>query len=374
VETGYNDKGLTFSEETLTIKEPNPNGFSLTYLIRMALEECTTFNDLYAMFDLYPVIGGYGCVWSQRKEGRGTVTELTPTAWKAKEMDDPLKWNFNHFYDPELSRQQHAGSNLSHANWTRETIAKTFLEKPRYKVEDAIEFLRLQKGPDNIDYSWHGLKSSICNWGTQEMIVFDPDCDGFYFAWGTYHASRNDIYHIHEDFSQPPERFMEAVKLDTLVEQEAIIENRLISRPEKLEAFIEMAKQNQKDAHIQFVVAFNAFHQSNFDVLICYAKKAYSLEPELADHRLYAGMAAYLEKGFDKVIELLEAIGSKQLYPNQELYRLSVLEKAWSGKDPEVSLKYTRIKSDLLDEHDAQVCFESVMLPLLSALDKENEK
>jgi len=76
VETGYNDRGLTFSEETLKIRKPDPKGFSLSFLIRMALEECATFEDLYSLFDHYPVIGAYGCVWGQRKEGRGMWTAM----------------------------------------------------------------------------------------------------------------------------------------------------------------------------------------------------------------------------------------------------------------------------------------------------------
>jgi len=368
VETGYNDRGLTFSEETLTVREPNPGGFSLTYLVRMALEECATFEELYALFDRYPVIGAYGCVWGQIKQGRGLVAELTPTAWKAKEMDGPLMWNFNHLYDSELRGQQHPRTNLSHANWNRETIAETFAQKTEYTVQHAIEFLRLQKGPGGIDFSWHGLRHPICNLGTQEMVVFDPKGDGFYFASGTYHAARKEVYHIHDDFSRPPDLFMEAVPLDSLVEQVAAIENRLESRAKKLDAFVELADQHKKDAHIQFIVALNAFQQSRLDLLNRYAKKAFSLEPEIAEHRLYAGMAALMDKNSDEAISLLEAIDPKQLYPNQELYRLSILESVWAAENPRVSSKYAALKTDILQEHDAQLYFESEMLPLVTAL------
>jgi predicted choloylglycine hydrolase len=79
VETGHNSQGLTFSEETLNVREPNPDGFSLPYLIRIIMEECGSLADLPAYFDHYPVVGAYGTVWSDRRAGKGMVAELTPT-------------------------------------------------------------------------------------------------------------------------------------------------------------------------------------------------------------------------------------------------------------------------------------------------------
>ncbi|MBW2366607.1 MAG: hypothetical protein JRH15_01840 [Deltaproteobacteria bacterium] len=371
VETGYNNQGLTFSEETLSVRNPNPDGFSLIYLIRMALEECTTFEDLYTLFDRYPVIGAYGCVWGQRKQGRGMVAELTPTAWKATEMASSLKWNFNHLYDAELRKQQSPLPNIAGNNWDREAIAETFPQKTEYKVEDAIEFLRLQKGPDNIDYSCHGLRHPICNLGTQEMVVFDPEEDGLYLAWGTCYASRNDVYRIHEDFSHPPERFLAADPVDPLVEQIALILNRLVTSKLKLDALVALSKEHNQAAYIHFLAAFFAFQQSRFDLLIHHANKAFSLEPEIAEHQLYAGMAASLEKNFDAVISLLEAIDSKQLYPNHELYRLSILESVWVKTDPGVSSKYADAKASILKEHDAKQHFKTAMLQLLAAMDND---
>jgi len=368
VETGYNDKGLRFSEETLKVKEPNPNGFSLTYLIRMALEECATLEEFYPLFDRYPVIGAYGCVLSHQKQGRGMVVELTPTSWKAKEMDGSLMWNFNHLYDANLRRQQSPAKNIGNENWDREAIAKTFPLKKQYQLKDAIEFLRLQKGPDNIDYSRHGLKYPICNCNTHEMVVFDPEGDGFYFASGAYHASCKEVYHIQEDFSRPPVRFMEVVLLDPLVEQTAAIENRLETSVDKLDAFVELAKQNPKDAHMQFIAAVKAFQLGRGDLLISYAQKAFTMVPDIIEHRLYAGIAACLQKDPEEAIKLLEKIEPGQLYPNQELYRLTILEYAWSTRNPDVSITYAQMKSDILQKHDARNYFESEMLSLLTAL------
>ena len=91
------------------------------------------------------------------------------------------------------------------------------------------------------------------------MMVFDPHGDGFYVGLGTYYAARQDVYHVHEDFSRSPELFMEAVPLDPLVEEVARIENRLVSRQQKLEAFVELARQNTDDANIHFIVARYGF-------------------------------------------------------------------------------------------------------------------
>ena len=218
VETGYNDQGLAFSEETLPIREPNPNGHSLPYLVRAALEECSTLEELAPLFDRCPTVGAYGCVWSDRAAGRGFVAELTPTGWAAHEMQDSLLWNFNHFYNAEIRVQQHPRSRLAGLNWDREAIASLYPQKAEYRVDDAIDFLRLQRGPGGANCAWQGTSFPICNWQGSQMMVFDPQGDGFYLGLGTYYAARQDIYHIHNDFSRAPDLYARSLSLEPIVE------------------------------------------------------------------------------------------------------------------------------------------------------------
>ena len=366
VETGYSDKGLTFGEETLYVKKPDPNGFSLPYLIRMVMEEASTLDQIYPYFDKYHTIGAYGCVWSDLDAGRGAVVQLTPTAWVTNELKDSLLWNFNRIYDPELAKQQTASVNVSNSNIDREAVASTYPQKPVYTIEDVVKYVRAQTGPDGTDYSWCGTKRPVCNWAASQMMIFDTKSDGFYMAVGPYYAARQDIYHFHDDFSRQPELFMPAVPIEPVVEKAARIENRLISRAEKLQAFINLAKEYKDDANVQFLVAYKAFKLSKLDIFPEYAEKAYAMKPSLPEYQMYAGIAAYQKKNLDKAVTLLEGVNGR--YPEMEIYRLTVLEKASMAKDPQKAALYKAQKQAVIDKNGAQSYYDSKIFPLLDAL------
>ena len=369
VETGYNDKGLAFSEETYGVKEPNPNGFSIVYLARIALEECSTLGEVYRLFGRYSAIGGYGTVWSDRDEGRGAVVELTPTAWAVKEMEGSVLWNFNHIYDPELRKQQRAKTNIDSWNWDREEIASAFPRKSEYEIKDAVEFLRAQKAPDGTDYSWCGTKRPICNDCGLQMMVFDPNGDGFYLATGPSYAACRNIYHVHGDFSRPPELFRGAVPIKPAVEEAARIRNMLVSREEKLQAYVDLAQKYNDDANAYFLVAYHSFQQSRWDLFANYAEKAYSMKPFVTEYKLFAGIAAYQQKEPDRAIKLLESIEFSELHPWQEIYRLRMLEKTWASRNPEISDQYNAQKQAILDRYDAHLYYEKEISPLFEELD-----
>ena len=369
VETGCNDAGLAFSEETYGIKKPNSKGFPIVYLARIALESCSTLDEVYHMLDKYSVIGGYGTLWSDRDEGRGAVVELTPTAHAVKEMQGSILWNFNHIYDQKLRRQQRAKAEMDGWNLDREAIASAFPKKSEYEIKNAVEFLRIRKGPDGIDYSWYGTKTPICNDCGLQMVVFDPQCDGFYLAVGTSYAACQDVYHIHGDFSRPPELFMEAVPLEPVVNEAARIKNMLASKEEKLQAYIQLVQRYEEDANAHFLVAYHSLHQSKWDLFADYARRAYSMKPFIAEYKLFAGIAAYQQKKLDKAIELLEDIEPSELNPLQELYRLTVLENTWASKNAEKSAHYNAQKRAILDKYDAHVYYRKEIAPLFEELD-----
>jgi hypothetical protein len=368
VETGYNDKGLTFGEETLYVRKPDPNGSSLPYLIRKTMEEASKLDQIYPYFDKYHTIGAYGCVWGDLRAGRGAVVQLTPTAWVKNEIKDSLLWNFNRLYDAELAKQQTASVNISSSNVDREAVASTFPRKPAYTIEDTVSFVRAQIGPDGTDYSWCGTKRPVCNWAASQMMIFDSKSDGFYMAVGPYYAARQDIYHFYDDFSRQPELFMPAVPIEPVVERAAKIENRLISKAEKLQAFIDLAKDFKDDANVQFVVAYKAFRLSNAGIFADFAEKAYAMKPSVPEYKLYAGIAAYYKKDMAKAVALIQDIEAR--YPEQDLIKLTVLEKACIPTDPQKSNQYKSQKQALLDKYGAGSYYESNILPLINALGK----
>ena len=368
VETGYNDKGLSFGEETLRIKSPNPGGFSLPYLIRMIMEECSTLDDMYPFFDKYPTIASYGCVWSDLDAGRGAVVELTPTAWSKNELKASILWNFNRIYDPKLAVQQKGSRNIASLNIDREAVASVFPKKNEYTVEDSVNFVRAITGPDGVDYSWCGTKWAVCNWAASQMMVFDTNTDGFYMAVGPYFAARQNIYHFYNDFSKKPELFMAAVPLDPLVEKAAQVENRLISKADKLAEYIKLADQYKNDANIQFIVAHRSFNLKKMDQFASYAEKAFTMKPAVPEYALYAGMAGYYKKNSDKAASVLGGIDTSKLSPEQELYRLSVLEKIYAVKDAQKAAAYKAQKQAVIDKNDAKSYYDSRIASLVDAL------
>jgi predicted choloylglycine hydrolase len=367
VETGYNNKGLGFSEETLSVKEPNPNGASLPYLIRTVLEECSGLDCIYPWLDKYPTIAAYGSVWSDLRAGRGAVVERIPAALAKNELKGNILWNFNRIYDPKLAVQQKAVYSIVGANTDREKIAALYPNKSAYTVEDAVNFLRATSGTGGLDYSWCGTKTSVCNWGTSQMVVFGTNTDGFYMALGPYFAARQEVYHFFTDFTRQPVLFMPAQPLDPLVEKAAQIENRLISPEDKLGEYIKLAEQYPNDANIQFIVAQRAFKLKQ-GLFATYAPKSYAMKPALPEYALYAGMASYYKKNVDQAVSILNNIDPSQLTPEQELYRLSVLEKVFVGRDTEKADYYKRQKQAIIDATSVQAYYDSSIKPLVEAL------
>ena len=201
------------------------------------------------------------------------------------------------------------------------------------------------------------------------MMIFDSTVDGFYMATGPYYAARQDIYRYYNDFSRRPELFMPAIPIDTLVEKAAQIENRLIGKSEKLEAFIDLAAQYKYDANVHFLVAWKSFRLSRLDTFADYAEKAHAMKPGNDEYRIYAGMAAYHRKDSEKAVKLLEI--SKARYPELDLYRLTVLERAYARQDPPRAERYASMKTALLEKHEAGPYYTSNILPLIDALEKD---
>jgi hypothetical protein len=202
-------------------------------------------------------------------------------------------------------------------------------------------------------------------------VVFDPDGDGAYLAWGPYYAARQTIHHIHTDFSRPPEAVLPAVPLDAVVVAVAQVENRVISQREKLQAFVELAAQHPDDANLSFLIARKSFHLREPDRLAEFAERAYVLDPRVIEYRLYAGLAAYRQGQPERAITLLEPIPESRLFPEQALYRLWVLENAWAAQAPVAAAACAERRQAILTTHNAHAYYESAILPKLQALDND---
>jgi len=371
VETGYNERGLAYTEETYSIRRPNRAGFPIVYLARLALEEAATLEEVGRLMENYAVAAPGGMLWSDRDAGRGMRLELLPTARAAQPFEGPILWDFNNIVDPELARQQTARSNLAGFNRDRRRVATAFPEQPFYAVAEAVAFLRSRQSPDGSDYSWRGTRSAIANaWG-QQLVVFDPGGDGFYLALGETFAAVRAVYHYPDDFSLPPAPFLPAVPLAEVVEEAARLGTGLLSEAERLQGYLELAEKYPDDANVHFLAAHESFRQEQWESFLPYAMEAYRLAPEVPEYGLYAGMAAYREGWFETTIERLEGIGHNgELSPEQELYRLTVLAAAWEQVDPGAAERCRADVRDLLAAHGAGEYYDSAILPIVQLLVK----
>ncbi len=364
VETGYNDQGLTFSEETLNVVKPNPDGFSLPYLTRIILEECNGLGQLPAYFERYPVVGAYGTVWSDRSSGRGLVAELTPWAWARIDMQEPILWNFNHIYSDELRSQQIPRVNIN-PDLDREAVASTFPQKPFYTVEDALDFISLQTGPDGLDYSHCGARNTICNKAASQAVVFDPDSRDFYLGVGVYYAARQNVYRIYDDFSQMPVLFRPGAPMKPAVVEVARILNLLMDDGGYRDAYINLASKYKDDPQVHFLAAFHALFSRTLAGHAQYAEKAYALAPHIGDYRLFAGLAAYFQREPARAIDLLDGLVLEDVERKHEPLRLFVLKQCWQALNENKAQYYAQALEHFLESYGAQTYFANTLQPLL---------
>jgi hypothetical protein len=368
VSSGYNDQGLSHSEETLSIRQPNPDGFPLYYLIRMGMEQCSSLDQLEPLFHSHLICGASGSVWNSRAEGRGALYELTPQAWRRIDAGPGIFWDFNHIYSPDLKKYQHPRQNLVGSNWDRETLAGQFPRKDAYELQDMVDFLRLHTSNNGTDYAWCGSRWPICNFAGQQTIIFDPDGDGLYASIRSYFSASQDIFHIHNDFLKPPEPAFPEEALPDLVESAAKIENELLTRLEKIVRYKQLSDQHPQDARLHFLVGYYSYLEGDLDSFPDEVEAAYRLAPEVEEYRLCAGMAAFHQGNPDKAVELLEGIPSEHLNLEQELRRLSLLAKIMSAANLRRSKEYIQKRDAILAEQDAVEFFTSTWLPQIEKL------
>ena len=325
IETGYNDQGLAFSEETYRLREPDPDRFSLNILVRLIMEECSTLEELPAYFNRYPVLAGYGEVWSSRHEARGWLVEKTPYGWTKQELTEDILWNFNTIGSPELKEYEQVQKTLRNDD-DREAVARAYPRKETYTPQDAINFLRSAHDGAR-EYIHFGTRRGICNIGTQQSMVFDPHGQGVYLSWGEQYCSRAIFYYIHEDFSRPPTLFSPAIPITEKMLRMCDASFQLVKPSDKMPAFLSLAEQYPEDADFQFQVAHLAFSTDQRDLFLSYAEKTYQLQPEVAEYRLYAGIAAFWRGAKEIAAQLLETFTPGELFLQEELYRLSILEQ-----------------------------------------------
>jgi hypothetical protein len=68
----------------------------------------------------------------------------------------------------------------------------------------------------------------------------------------------------------------------------------------------------------------------------------------------------------EKAVGLLDGVVAR--YPEQDLFRLTVLEKASLAGDPQKSTRYKSQKQAVIDKYGAQAYYDEYILPLINVL------
>lgn len=371
---GWNDKGITMAHNTTTVRKPNTDGFPSGLVTRMALEESSTIAEAERVLTTHLPVNGVNYTVSDQHAGKGAVYETTPTAWAKRELKDnnPV-WVFNDITDPGLYPQQTASKSMGFTpawgdtNGDRWRLASTFKIKNEYNIDDAIDAMQMITGPDGSDYSWSGTREGISNWMTDLFITYDPAGKGMYLSLNTNYASRKNIYYIDNDFSRQPVIYRKAIGVKPACQDYADIRQALTVDKDRIKQYADLAAKYSDDPQAQFVLAYHAFLLKQPDKYASYFEKAYAMKPDNVEYKLFAGMAALSTKNFDKVISILEDIKTSELYPAEELYRITALQKAWTSKDPQKADQYGRQITGMLEKYQGQTVYKTRILPLLNA-------
>ena len=242
-------------------------------------------------------------------------------------------------------------------------VARAFPHKEHYTVQDGINFLRASHDSTD-DHTRFGTRVGNCNPSTQQAMVFDPEGQGIYLAWGEAYCSRANFYYIHEDFSIPPDLAAPQIPPTEKMTRACEVQFMLVPPPEKLAAFLHLAEQFPDDADFQFQAAYQAFLLNNTEAFLQHAEKAFQLQPKAAEYRLYAGIAAFQRGDKDLSFRRLERFGPAELFPKEELFRLTVLGQIFPDRQ-----EYPAALQAIVDAHDGSEFYRQHIIPLFLSRD-----
>jgi hypothetical protein len=371
---GWNDKRITFAHNLARANNLNAEGFPSGFTARILLEECSTIAEAEKVLAAHLPINAYTVTVSDQKAGTGAVFEITPTSIARRELKDnnPV-WVFNDITDPGLYPQQIASKSMGFgvpwgdSNGDRWMIASTFKVKDIYTIDDGIAAMQMITGPDGTDYSWSGTRWPISNLNSDLFIMYDPGGKGMYVSLNPTYASLRDIYYIDNDFTKQPAVYRKAVNGLKQAAQDYANVRLLPETAEVMKDYVALAAKYPDDPQAQFIVGWHAFALKQPGKYASYFEKAYALKPDNVEYKLFAGLAALSTKNNDKAIGLLEGIKTGDIYPAEELYRLTALQWAWKDKDQSRSDQYGQQINAILDKYKGQRGYKNRILPLLNA-------
>lgn len=320
VSTGYNSNGLGCSHHSRYANKVNFKGYPQHCVPRMALEECSSLQEVINIYKNKSITVGDAHTWSDRNNLTGCIIEAAPdekNPIKVTKMKDRVLWHINKYIDPDYIKNDENSytGDASFNNSRQEILSHLIKNGQMLAVDDVISLLREEKGESGENYNLSGVTRGICNNDTQQMIIFDPKGEGLYLARNYYLASKSTVYYIPMDFERPPYVYKESEAIDPVVEDVAIIKESMISRSELIRKLKVLTRKYPDRGYIYFMIGQAFFDSGNLTDWAYYTEKAYKL-PSSCDRQevtLEKTKVAFYKKDMQLTAQLLSNISYKDL-------------------------------------------------------------
>jgi hypothetical protein len=280
VSTGYNDKGLGYSHHSRCANTINYKGYPQNCISRMALEECSSLNEIISFYKDKPVVIGDAHTWSDRNSLTGCIIETAPNEKdpvKVIEMSDKILWHINKYVNSDYKKnvENKYTGDVSFNNARQEIFSHSLSDKKSLTIDDVISLLREEKGPNGENYNMSDITRGICNMDTQQMVIFDPTGDGIYLARNYYLASKSTVYFIPSNFELTPYVYKKSEINDPIIEDIAIIKESVLSQSQKIEKLKELAVKYPDQGCIYYMISQALFTLGDINGWADYTDKAY---------------------------------------------------------------------------------------------------
>lgn len=339
VSTGYNSNGLGYSHHSRFARKVNFNGYPQHCVSRLALEECSSLQDVKIFYKDKPIAIGDAHTWSDRNNRTGCIIETAPNAenpTKVIEMNSNVQWHINKYIDSKYISQdenKYIGDE-SFNNSRQEILSQLIKNNQKLSLDDVISALREEKGQNGENYNLSSVTRGICNIDTQQMIIFDSKGTGLYIARNYYYASKSTVYFISWNFEMLPYIYIKSEDINPVIEDVAKIKESLISQNELIKKFKELTVKYPKQGYIYFMIGQASFESGNFNDWAEYIKKAYKLSSscDRQEVALERAKVALYERNMQLTEQLLSNIRYEDLRSFKSKAQLLYLYKIYYNK------------------------------------------
>jgi hypothetical protein len=319
VSTAYNQDGLQYSHNTRVHRGVNKKGMPHHIISRIALEECSSLDELMDVYNNYSGYIGASYLWSDIKTHKGILIEnieAEQSIYKITPLNKNNLWHVNRYVDNELAEKNEKNYiRYGFANTARSRIFADLVDPAKtYDIYEVIKILRTTSGPFSSVYYKEGLAWGICNLETHNLIIFDSDGNGFYMANGKSYGSCNAIYYFSNDFTKPPVLFLPSIKITACEKEIGKIEGNILTDEEKFYLYQELLQSYPKISILHFLAGTYAFKAGLLSKWVEHIERARELSPNILEYNIeYAGVLIY-QNEYDKAFRLLNDIHIDHTY------------------------------------------------------------